>query len=134
MEVFVIIFFLGIIIAVAGVLVIAKRNRILYVILAIVMVLILASLGFFLFWVHMDRDRVIANDGAYGVIDLERTTVGINSLPSDITPSQPEIADMSDDTIEYTPAWHDVYAPIISAYLAFENGGQPAEIILGSPF
>jgi len=39
------------------------------------------------------------------------------------------------NTLENTspPLWHSVYTPIVSAYLAFENGEQSAEIILGSP-
>jgi len=40
---------------------------------------------------------------------------------------------MPNHPIENTPDWHSFYAPLISAYLAFENGEQPAEIILGSP-
>ncbi|MCL2409146.1 MAG: hypothetical protein FWC96_05970 [Oscillospiraceae bacterium] len=59
----------------------------------------------------------------------------VNTNPNTLgnTPSQSEMADVPDSPAENTPAWHSVYAPIISTYLAFENGEQPAEIILGSP-
>ncbi|MCL1873467.1 MAG: hypothetical protein FWF85_05045 [Clostridiales bacterium] len=45
------------------------------------------------------------------------------------TPSQSELADASENPVENAPAWYSVYAPYISAYSVFENGGQPAEII-----
>ena len=71
MQVFIIIQFLGIIIVAIGVfrLTVRKRfiYRVLFVILAIAIFLIITFVGFFLFWMHMDRERAITASDFEGV-------------------------------------------------------------------
>jgi hypothetical protein len=57
----------------------------------------------------------------------------VENTLADTTPSQSRPTDVPEYLAENMPAWHRAYAPYISAYIAFENGGQPADIIC-TPF
>ena len=60
-------------------------------------------------------------------------TAVISDNPSGSSQTQQYTAFVSDNPIDTNSVWYSIYAQYISAYITFENGGRPAEIIY-TPF
>jgi len=56
-----------------------------------------------------------------------------HSIKNEDIISQPEQSSGAENPVEATATWYSAYSPYISAYMTFENGGYPDEIIY-SPF